>query len=315
SMYEGGHRIPFLMRWPGGGVGDCTVEVNAAYIDVMPTLLDLCAVDVPAGRDFHGESLAALARGEPAGPAWDRRLLVTDTQRVPRPIKWRLSCVMRGDWRLINGEALYDLAADPSQRTDVAQAHPDVVAELRAGYEAWWTLCERQADDDIPISVGAAGQGTVLLTSHDLRNEAGDGVWNQGQVRRGQACSGQWELIVERAGRYEFALRRWPTEAGHALGAGIEGADVAFRRAAIAAGDHWLYEGGVALAVETAGVEIDGGPSRSAVVNPADAAARVELLLEAGPTRLRAWLAGAGGLMQSPYYVEVRRLDPAHQQP
>jgi arylsulfatase B len=145
SMYEGGHRIPFFLRWPGGGIDTGReVGVNTAYIDVMPTLLDLCGLPTPVGRDFHGRSLAALARGAAAGSDWTDRVLVTDTQRVPRPIKWRLSCVMLRDWRLINGEALYDLASDPGQRTDVAAAHPAVVAELRAAYEAWWTLCERR---------------------------------------------------------------------------------------------------------------------------------------------------------------------------
>ena len=66
-----------------------------------------------------------------AGEASDLSVLVTDTQRVPRPIKWRLSCVMRGDWRLIDGKALYDLATDPGQRRDVAADHPALVEELR----------------------------------------------------------------------------------------------------------------------------------------------------------------------------------------
>jgi arylsulfatase A-like enzyme len=242
SMYEGGHRIPFLMSWPAGGIGDAigggrAVTENAAYIDVMPTLLDLCGVSVPANRSFHGASLAGLARGEPGGAAWAARVLVTDTQRVPRPIKWRRSCVMRESWRLINGAALYDLANDPGQQRDVAAEHPAIVAELRDAYEAWWTLCERQADDDIPIPIGAAAAEVVLLTSHDLRNDEGDGVWNQGQVRRGEACAGYWEVSVEAAGLYEFALRRWPTEAGHALTAGVDGDDVAFQRDAIAEAD------------------------------------------------------------------------------
>lgn len=304
SMYEGGHRIPFVVRWPAGGIGGGrTVASLAAYIDVMPTLLDLCGVQVPPGRAFHGASLAPLLRGEPAGPEWTERILVTDTQRVPRPIKWRLSCVMKGDWRLINGEALYDLATDPGQRRDAAGEHPDVVAELRAAYEAWWTLCERQADDDIPIPVGARPQ--TLLTSHDLRNDEGDGVWNQGQVRQGAPCAGYWEIAVERSGRYELALRRWPAEAGHALRAGIEGADVAFRRDAVAAHDHWLYEGGEALAIDEARVEVDGEIAAQIRVAGKDAAAIVHVELAAGPHRLRAWFCGEG-LQQSPYYVEVR---------
>jgi len=308
SMYEGGHRIPLFMRWAAGGIGEGRdVGVNTAYIDLMPTVLELCGVEAPQ-RSFHGQSLAALARGEPAGSAWAERALVTDTQRVPRPIKWRLSCVMRGAWRLINREALYDLTADPGQRHDIAAEHPLIVAELREAYEAWWTLCERQADDAIPITLGDERAALALLTSHDLRNDQGDGVWNQGQVRRGDVCSGYWEVKVERAGRYELALYRWPPDAGHALGAGINGADVGFRRDAIAPSDWWLYQGGTALAVETARVEV-GGQTQAVSVDGGERAATICLELPAGEAQLRAWFAGADGLMQSPYYVEVRRID------
>ena len=308
SMYEGGHRVPLLLRWPGGGIeGGREVRTNTAYIDLMPTVLDLCQVKAPAERTFHGRSLASLARGEASGPAWTERVLVTDTQRVPRPIKWRQSCVLRADWRLINGETLYDLATDPGQRRDVAAEHPQVVAELRAAYESWWTLCERQADAEIPISIGDEAAAVARLTSHDLRNDAGDGVWNQGQVRRGEACAGYWEVKVERAGLYEFALRRWPVEAGHALRAGLD-EDVSFRRDAIAEADWPLYLGGESLPIDTARIEITGRRASTRVAAE-DAAARLRLEVESGVTTLRAWFVG-DGLSQSPYYVEARRLEP-----
>jgi arylsulfatase A-like enzyme len=310
SMYEGGHRIPFVIRWPAGGVsGGRAVASLATYIDLMPTLMELCSVPVPAGRAFHGASLASLACGAAPGPEWTERIIVTDTQRVTRPTKWKMSCVMKGDWRLINGEALYDLATDPAQLRDVAVDHSAVVDELRAAYEAWWVLCERQADDDIPIAIG--GGALTLLTSHDLRNDDGDGVWNQGQVRRGEACAGYWEVKVEQTGLYEFALRRWPAEAGHALRAGIDGADVPFHRAAIAESEWGLYSGGEALAIEAARVEVDGSEAVEEPVGEGESAAVLTVRLAAGNHHLRAWFAGPSGLMQSPYYVEVRRLAAA----
>jgi len=311
SMYEGGHRVPLFVRWPAGGVGEGReVCVNAAYIDLMPTVLDLCDVEAPAARSFHGRSLAGLARGEPPDAAWLERTLVTDTQRVPRPVKWRLSCVMRGSWRLIDGEALYDLAVDPGQRRDVAGQHLDILAELRQAYEVWWTLCDRQADGTIPISIGGEDLAVTLLTSHDLRNDQGDGVWNQGQVRRGEACSGYWEVKVEREGRYRFDLYRWPPEAGRGVRDSIEGADVGFREDAIARSDWWLYAGGEALDIEAARLEIGGETETEiALVSDGQPSVRLAITLPAGETQLRAWFQNPDGLRQSPYYIEIRQVD------
>ncbi len=61
------------------------------------------------------------------------RVMVTDSQRVASPIKWRQSATMMGRWRLVNGVELYDILADPEQRYDVAADHPEVVAHLRKG--------------------------------------------------------------------------------------------------------------------------------------------------------------------------------------
>ena len=71
SPYEGGHRVPFLLRYPAGGAaGGRDVDTLTSYVDFMPTILDLCGLDVPAGRSFHGRSLVPLIRGE-ADAAWD----------------------------------------------------------------------------------------------------------------------------------------------------------------------------------------------------------------------------------------------------
>jgi arylsulfatase A-like enzyme len=308
SVYEGGHRIPWFMRWPRGAIhGGRSVPQLTAYIDLMPTLLDLCGVPTPPDRAFHGRSLAGLARGETPDASWGERVIVTDTQRVPEPIKWRMSCVMKGDWRLVNRDELYDLSTDPNERTDLAARHPAVVAELRDAYEAWWTLCSRQVSEEIPISIGAEAQETAELRTHDLRNADSDVVWRQGQVRQGQGCLGYWEVHVERAGLYEFALRRWPTEAGHAIRAGIDGDDIAFRRDAIAEAEWWMYTGGKALEIEAAHLEVAGYPPLSVAVND-EAAAILRISLEAGGVHVRAHFSNDAGLMQSPYYVYVRRL-------
>jgi arylsulfatase A-like enzyme len=309
SEYEGGHRIPWLMRWPGGGVqGGRGVDQLSAYIDFMPTILDLCGVPVAKPDAFHGKSLASLAQGAATGSGWDERVIVTDTQRVPDPIKWRMSCVMKSDWRLVDYDELYDLATDPAQTTNVADGNPATVAELRDAYEEWWTLCSTQMAQDIPLSIGSAEQEIAALHTHDLRNADCNVVWNQGQIRNGLSCLGHWEICVEQAGLYEFDLRRWPTEAGHATRAGIEGDDIEFRRDAIAKQSWGMYTGGKALDIRTACLEITGHGQQSVPVSEGDTGSKIRVQLEAGDVHLRAFFSNNKGLFQSPYYVYARRV-------
>ena len=306
SAYEGGHRVPFLIRYPNGHIaGDRDIDALTSYVDFMPTLLDLCGVEVPAGRTFHGQSLAPLLRGADDA-TWADRVNVCDTQRVADPVKWRKSAVMKGKWRLIDGRALYDLGADPGQRQDIAAEHPDTVAELRAAYDEWWELVSEQFDRDEPMALGGDDQ-PVKLTTHDIRNEACNAVWNQRQVRAGQVTSGFWAVDVKEAGRYQIELRRWPEETGYALAAGIEGDDSGWYRAGIQPKDAPAYEGGVALALGWAQLSI-GGQNLQQEVDPTATSACFEIDLAAGLDRLYASFYDHIERTIAPYYVYVRRL-------
>jgi arylsulfatase len=163
--------------------------------------------------------------------------------------------------------------------------------------------------DDIPISIGAEVQEEAVFRSHDLRNEQDHAVvWNQGQVRKGDVCHGYWEVFAERAGDYEFELRRWPKEAGHAVTAGIDGDDVVFRRDGIAPGAEWMYTGGQALKFDTACLDISGMPQQCVEVGPDDAGAVFRVSLERGPIHVRAQFLNCGGAYCAAYYMYVRRV-------
>ncbi|MFW5745661.1 MAG: arylsulfatase [Spirochaetota bacterium] len=313
SPYEGGHRIPFFVRWPAGGVGTAggaagDVEVLSGYTDVMPTLLDLCGAAPPPQADFDGRSLAELLRGAPPHESWAQRTFVTDTQRVPHPVKWRRSCAMLGRWRLVNRDELYDLARDPGQTTDLAADHPEVVGRLREAYEAWWERCAEGIDRPVPACVGSDDAAETVLRSHDLRSDTdADTVWNQGQVRSGEQALGWWEIDARRAGDYEVELRRWPREAGHAVTAGIEGDDVDWDREGVQPSyEHW-YAGGRAIACDQATVIVDESDRYERSIGPDDTAALLRVTLDAGPHRLRALFSSAAGEYCSAYYVYVRK--------
>lgn len=309
SPYDGGHRVPFLVRWPDGGISTArSIEALTSYVDFMPTILDLCDVNVPAEHTFHGESLRPLLEDN-VDAHWAERVITTDTQRVPHPLKWRLSCVMKDSWRLVNRTELYNLANDPSQKTDVAAENPTLVQALTEAYEEWWTLCSVQMNDDIPMSLGAEGEKKTVLRAHDLRDDK-EGTWlcGQGQIRQGAVCQGWWEVMVEQEGEYEFDLRRWPEESGHRLCGAIEGEDVVYRKDGISPGAESSYSGSVALDIDTAGLAISEFQEQWVPVDPDARGAVIRMHLPAGPRHVRARFSSSTGFNTSAYYVYVRRV-------
>jgi len=75
SVYEGGHRVPFFLHWPKGGLtGGGDIDTLAAHIDVLPTLADLCGLAVPESFRPHGRSLKPLLDG--SDEPWGRDHLV-----------------------------------------------------------------------------------------------------------------------------------------------------------------------------------------------------------------------------------------------
>ncbi len=329
SPYDGGHRVPFFLRYPRGALcGGRDTDTLCAHIDVMPTLLELCNVPTPRALSWHGRSLVPILRD--AAAAWPERTLVTDSQRLTEPVKWRQSAVMSDRWRLIDGAKLYDIRADREQRRDLAAQHPTEVARLRAAYEEWWAIVSQQAARNVPIALG--DEVATTLSAHDWRNEASDCPWHQGHIRAGHRCEGYWEVRVVRAGCYQFALRRWPEDAGDALltaakgrlalTAGIDGDDVPWRAEWIAPEWHHWYRGGAALPIRSAELELRAettaktgrplpllrGSRRRQPLSPGATETIFHLRLPLGDYRLSARFHGEGGLRVGAYYVRVEWL-------
>ena len=303
SEYDGGHRVPFIMRWPSGDLtGGRDVSRLTAHVDILPTLAELCGASDKLPEGVHGKSIAPLLRGPT--PEWSERCVVTDSQRVEHPIKWRKSATMSERWRLVNGAELYDIKADPEQRTDVAADHAETVAELRGRYEEWWALVSERFDEEIPIVVGSDREPVTCLSSHDWHNEESNCPWNQGQIRKGMVATGHWAIDVAEAGTYSVELRRWPREAGWALteGPGDEGPP----SEGIDESSTGWYVGGEALAIASAHLAI-AGHEMSSEVDPAAPGAAFRVELPAGRATLEAWFELEDATHVGAYYVYAER--------
>ena len=279
SHYDGGHRVFCYVHYPAAGiVGGRDVRPITAHIDLMPTLLELCGIDAPAGVPFDGQSLVPLLTGNEAG--WPERTIFLHNQRVLDPVKWRNTSVMTDRWRLMSGGELYDIRRDPGQRHNVIDEHPEVARRLALAYDRWWEDISQQFNQTTPLYIGAQQQIRVQLSAHDwMTPDIGQLPWNQPQVRQRPASNGPWRVRVARPGRYAFVLRERPEVAAFPLTAAA---------ARLRVGNH---------------------TDVTRPVPPGATGVRLEVELPAGDTEIKTWLIDSDQTSRGAYYLEVHYLD------
>jgi len=308
SEYEGGHRVPCFIHWPGGGLDEGRdVQRLTAHVDLLPTLIDICQLKSPDVK-FDGLSIKPLLYEK----SWQERILVTDSQRVENPVKWRKSAVLSDKWRLINGVELYDMEVDPGQRKDVAAGHPRVVEKLRAAYDSWWESVSERFDEYCETIIGA-DDNVVRLTCHDwhgIERPGADRIrakgrevnppWNQPEVRRGQRANGFWAIEVAADGEYEFSLRRWPAELNKPINASLPA------KAAVPGGVP--LPAGVAMNPVKAGIQI-GGVEQEKTVRAGDREAKFSLRLKRGKILLKTRFVEQNGSSFGAFFVYVKKVN------
>lgn len=136
GMFEGGVRVPFIVRWPGHTpAGRVDEQSVISGIDWLPTLGKITGIDVPT-TDIDGEDVSA---------SWLGR-----THTRTKPLLWKVSnpnsdlAVRDGQWKLLDpnrrrGGAveLYDISKDPAERHNRATDKPEIVKALSDKLKAW----------------------------------------------------------------------------------------------------------------------------------------------------------------------------------
>jgi len=165
TPFLGGTRASSFWRWPGtltpGDIG-----ALAAHVDVFPTLVEIAGVKLEgkAAAQVEGRSLLPLLR-DPASP-WEDRHLVTHVGRWPEgkmaDYKYAACSVRTTRWHLVNsdprgkkGWLLFDVKADPGERSDIAAANPAQVAAMERHFDGWW-------DSVQPMMVNEGARGPAV---------------------------------------------------------------------------------------------------------------------------------------------------------
>jgi arylsulfatase A-like enzyme len=141
SLYEGGIRTPFIVRWPGNApAGTINKTTSMCAVDLLPTLCAAAGVDLPEGYVPDGQNMLAAFRGEPLERTkpiyWEWR--GTDDE----PDWWPRLAVREGDWKLLfapeaQRAELYNLVKDPNETEDLGESEPERVERMTRMALAW----------------------------------------------------------------------------------------------------------------------------------------------------------------------------------
>jgi uncharacterized sulfatase len=132
SQFEGGIRVPLMIKWPAKIAPGTVAEEPVAHIDVMPTLTAAAGAAQPENVIIDGKNLLPLATGN-GGEAWSRDTLFWQSghYRVVRHKDWKLQVTARP-----NKQWLFNLADDPNEKNNLAASEPEKVAALMALLDA-----------------------------------------------------------------------------------------------------------------------------------------------------------------------------------
>lgn len=147
SVYEGGIRVPCIVKWPGKIEPGSVSDLPSYFPDWFPTLAKAAQAEQPASLALDGIDLTPMLQGK-------------EVSR-PDPLFWEFAgyrgqiAIREGSWKAVRqgvrtknpGEwELYKLDTDPSEATDVAMNHPDIVKRLETAY-----LETRIPEPDFPL--------------------------------------------------------------------------------------------------------------------------------------------------------------------
>jgi arylsulfatase A len=143
AVYEGGIRVPGIVRWPGKLKPGTESDIPVIGSDIFPTLCAIAGVAVPGDRVIDGANLLPAISGKPV--------------ERPRPLYWRcaispdpLKTAMRiGDWKILADEALtqfelYNVQQDWQEKNNLAAAEPEKFAQMKAELIQLNTEIERE---------------------------------------------------------------------------------------------------------------------------------------------------------------------------
>jgi arylsulfatase A-like enzyme len=206
SVYQGGVRVPFYVKYPTRFAGNRDIDTPSAHIDVLPTLAELCKVPLPKDRKIDGHSLLPLMEGKSVDWA-NRSLFFYWSRRYPE--LYNNVALQKAPYKLVghtdyNAEItrfeLFDLEKDPYEQKNLVNEKTTVARQLKTELDGIFHELVNSENMLHPprIELGTPHENPVVLNRNDADGEIG--IWAQEEIY------GLWKVRVHE-GRYTIRFK------------------------------------------------------------------------------------------------------------
>jgi len=206
TVYRGGVRVPFYVSYPAEFKKNRDIETTSAHIDILPTLAEICGVELAKERKIDGRSLLPLLKGQQVD--WkDRSLFFYWTRRYPE--LYVNMALQKGGYKLVGNTdydakigdfELYNIETDPFEQTSIRAQNLPLAQNLKTELDNRYKelITSHNLVNPPKIIVGDARENPIILN----RNEADGarGIWSQEEI------FGKWNVEVKE-GLYDFSFK------------------------------------------------------------------------------------------------------------
>jgi arylsulfatase len=206
TVYRGGVRVPFFIRYPALKKTNTDIETVAAHIDVLPTLATICNAKLPEGTETDGTDLVPLMTGSKKDLP-ERSLFFYWTRHSPE--LYTNIALMKGKYKLVGNTdydspassfELFDIEKDPYELKNIVKEYPVIAGELKTELDKKFIelTSSNNMVNKLYVQAGTEFENPVILNRNDADGQWG--VWEQ------EEAYGTWRVHFEK-GNYNFRFR------------------------------------------------------------------------------------------------------------
>ena len=206
SVYRGGVRVPFYLRYPAFTKGNKDIRAVAAHIDILPTISEICKVALPQNKKIDGKSLVPLIKGKKKA-SQDRELFFYWTRKSPE--RYFNMALQNGPYKLvahtdynatIEDFELFNIEEDPYEQKNIVTHNVVLAKDLKSKMELWYKELTQSENLLVPprIIIGDDSENPIFLNRNDAGGERG--IWAQEEV------FGKWRVTITE-GSYDLKFK------------------------------------------------------------------------------------------------------------